>query len=260
MPNEMPPHARSFRLAPVALGLALLPATLLPAGAQMRMYEGPYGAPYGAPSYGYEVPGQIPPRVPRYSMLPPREVMAIVRGMGYRQVSLPRLSGGFYVVTAIDEFGPAALRVNAVTGRVVSVRSIRGGPSIAAPDAPPPSRAAAPAPRPSAPPVARVSPPPAPASAPLPPPRPPEAAVAAVTPAPPPEPAAPAPATAPAAAPGNPGPAPQPAPAPGSPAQAGQAPLNPTAPAPANRKAGVGTGGGASAGTASVLSRPKPSN
>jgi len=292
-----PLPARPFRLASPALflGVALLPAALLPIGAsvpaaaQVMIYEGPYGAP---PAYGYEVPA----RVPRYPILPPREVMNIVRGMGYWQVSLPRLAGGTYVLTAVDEEGPAVLRVNAATGRVVSARTLNGAQTIAVPGAPRRSAAPPAPPRNAAPPVARLAPSPQPSAAPLPPPRPPEASMAALTPAPaaPAAPGAVAPAAPAAVAPGATPPAQQstgpvppasavPPPAPiqapaqppaapsgasaeaPSPGAAGKAPDAPAGVSQAGqgpRKAGVGTAasGSASAGTASVLSKPKGAN
>lgn len=273
--------ARPLRLVVPAffLGAALMPAA---ASAQVLIYEGPYGPPPGY--YGGRPP------VPRYPILAPREVMNIVREMGYWRVSVPRLAGGTYVVTAADEEGPVVLRINAATGQVLSARGINGGPTIAVPSGPPPHREASPGapPRSAPPPVARLAPAPSP-SAPLPPPRPPEASVAAVTPAPndvPAPNAAPAAplspqATAPAnvapsvptpsgaaapatsAAPANPSPPPAaPAPTPPKPQEAQANPAAQAPQGPVSRKAGTGTGtpGASSAGTASVLSKPKAAN
>lgn len=287
--------ARPLRLAVPALflGAVLIPAA---ASAQVLIYEEPYGPPPGY--YG----GQVPSRVPRYPILAPREIMNIVRGMGYWRVSVPRLAGGTYVVAAADEEGPVMLRINAATGRVLSARSVNGGPTIAVPS-PQPHRQAPPSaqPRSAAPPVARLAPNPAP-GAPMPPSRPPEASVTAVTPAPGDVPAPgavpAAPGTPPAASPSAVSPSASPAApqatapasaapsaqtpsvaappaattsAPASPVDASAKPVvsqeaqaNPAPTAsrgPVNRKAGTGTTpGSASAGTASVLSKPKTAN
>lgn len=315
------------RARPIALAALLLGAGLAssgPAGAQVLIYEGPYGAP---PPRAYPAPPPPYPAAPRgYGMLGPAEVRAIVRGMGYRNVSAPRLAGRLYVLTAVDEEGPAVLRIDSLTGRVVSARSVYGGATIAAPSAPPPRYGAPPpgAGR-SPPPQARVAPAPsaaparsapvasAPASpVPLPPERPAEATVAAVTPAPVIAPAAPqtaapqttapqttapqatapqatapaagatpqgaapggASATAPAGAPALPPAQGSAAPATGQgnagAANAGKADATPASPAasppaqaavapPPRKKAGAGTAttDNASAGSASVLSRPK---
>ncbi len=270
---------------------ALLFGSALPAAAQVLIYEGQPGlAPRGYPvPPGAYPPGTYPPgtyAVPqaRYPVLPPEEIRAIAQSMGYWNVGAPKLSGRFYLVAATDQEGRALLRVNAFTGRVVSARNIPGGPAVAAPAPyPAPQRAAPPATARAVPPPAPTysAPAPAPAMAgtpaPLPPQRPPEATMAAVTPAPAavapstpapstPAPAAPA-ATAPAAS------AAQPAPGASANAPAGQtaaqqsanaAPsATPAPPAsaaqPQKRKAGAGTAttDSASAGTASVLSRPK---
>lgn len=235
-------------LATTRIGCAALGAALLfsaPAGAQALIYEGQYG---GVPRYA----------PPAYAVLAPGEVRNIIRNMGYGRVSVPRLVGPVYLVAAVDDEGPVTLRVDARTGRVVSAYTARNTPTIVAPA---PYRPAPPAPR-----TARVTPPaaapsagappamPAFTPAPLPPSRPPEASMAAVTPAPV------APPVPPVAAPG--------APAPQSEATAPAAPQAATAPAPAaqqpaappRKKAGAGTAttDSAAAGSASVLSRPKP--
>ena len=121
-------------ISALILGAAIMPSA--PAAAQALIYEVPYGyeRPYGPPPRGY-----VPAPPPRgYGLLPPGEVRAIVVGMGYRQVSRPRLAGRTYVVTAVDEDGPAVLRLDAFTGRVVSARSVYGGPTIAVPTPPGP--------------------------------------------------------------------------------------------------------------------------
>ncbi|MFS8042039.1 MULTISPECIES: hypothetical protein [Xanthobacter] len=277
MPRPLARPVR-FGVAAFILGAGLMP--LAPATAQVLLYEGPYGyaRPYGPPPRAYPVP-PAPPR--GYSMLPPGEVRDIVVGMGYRQVSRPRLAGRTYVVTGVDEDGPAVLRLDAFTGRVVSARSVYGGPTIAVPTPPGPGAGPRRAPSPSAPPraPAPVSPPVAAApAAPLPPSRPSEGAVAAVTPGP----AVTQP--APSSAPAVPGPeaakgaAPQSAPTQSAPAQSTPAPTAPasaaataskpdagrsaapqSASASQRRKAGAGTAttDNAAAGSASVLSRPK---
>lgn len=257
---------------------ALLIGSALPAAAQVLIYEGQPGlAPRGYPV----PPGAYPPGtypggaygVPqaRYPVLPPEEIRSIVQSMGYWSIGAPKLSGRFYLVAASDQEGRALLRVNAFTGRVVSARAIPGGPG--GPGGPA-MAAPAPAPQRQAPPATARAVPPAPAPsysapsptiagtpAPLPPQRPPEATMAAVTPAPAVvAPAAPEPAAVAA----------QPTPGASANAPAGQtaaqqsanaAPsATPASPAqPQKRKAGAGTAttDSASAGTASVLSRPK---
>ncbi|ABS65736.1 conserved hypothetical protein, conserved [Xanthobacter versatilis] len=268
MPRTLTGPVR-FGIGALILSAAIMPSA--PIAAQVLIYEGPYGyaRPYGPPPRAY-VPA--PPR--GYGMLPPGEVRAIVVGMGYRQVSRPRLAGRTYVVTAVDEDGPAVLRLDAFTGRVVSARSVYGGPTIAVPTPPGPGpRRPPPPPAPprSQPPVAAA---PSSPAKPLPPSRPPEPAVATVTPAPAVPQIAPAPDAAKAAAPQAPA-APQPAAATPSPPAQSAAPANPGATpanpeagrsaaqsasaAPQKRKAGAGTAttDSATAGSASVLSRPK---
>lgn len=253
-----------FGIGALILGAAITPSA--PTAAQVLLYEGPYGyeRPYGPPPRGY-VPA--PPR--GYGMLPPGEVRAIVVGMGYRQVSRPRLAGRTYVVTAVDEDGPAVLRLDAFTGRVVSARSVYGGPTIAVPTPPGPGprRTPPPAPprahAPAQPPVAVA---PSLPAKPLPPSRSPEPAVATVTPAPTAPQAVPAPDAAKAGVPQPP--ASQSAAPQAEPANPGATPANPEAgrsaaqsvsAAPQRRKAGAGTAttDTATAGSASVLSRPK---
>lgn len=266
--------SRARRLLPAGLAAGLLAlwgvALATPAAAQYYRY--PDAGPYGP----------VPPRyvpLPRGGALPPDEIRAIAFRMGYRQVSQPVMQGRSYVLRARDEYGPALLRIDAFTGRVVSAQPLRGAETIAVPGAPPPPMRAAPqrppaprppavAARPSAPrsaaPVA--APAEAPAEAPLPPKRPEFAAAPAVPEAG----SAVPPATAPAA---NADRAPAPAPAAVSPVASPAAPPaaqetkpvaaarpDPAKPAPA-RPAGVGAGtatGAASAGSASVLSRPAP--
>lgn len=249
-----------FGIGALILSAAIMPSA--PVAAQVLLYEGPYGyeRPYGPPPRGY-----VPAPPPRgYGMLPPGEVRAIVVGMGYRQVSRPRLAGRTYVVTGVDEDGPAVLRLDAFTGRVVSARSVYGGPTIAVPTPPGPGPRRTPppprAPAPVSPPVAAapVSP-----ARPLPPSRPPEPAVATVTPAPRPAPAPdaantaspqsiPAQAAVPQAAPADPG-------ATSANPEAGRSAAQSAPAAPQRRKAGAGTAttDTATAGSASVLSRPK---
>ncbi|MFS8037332.1 hypothetical protein ACI7BZ_10280 [Xanthobacter sp. AM11] len=274
--------ATPFATAALAIGVALLPAA---ASAQALIYEQPYGAyrtyPMPAPPAGY-------------ARLAPGEVRAIVRGMGYWEVSRPQLRGPTYFLTAMDEEGLVVLRVNAFTGRVVAARTAYGGsplPQVPPTGAPRATRRAAPVPVPGegegASSAARV--------APLPPPRPPEATMAAVTPAPvtsapvapapaplpPPSPAAgPGPAASPDAAAkpvATPAPAAAQGPPPASPPASAAANATPPAnampsaragapqsasaepPASARKTPGAGTAttGSAAAGSASVLSRPK---
>lgn len=248
------PRTRARRLRPAAcalvLGAGLLSAA--PAGAQPLVYEVPFGPPPRSTGPRYED-----------GVLAPGVIRSIVRGMGYRNVSVPHLRGRVYAITATDEEGPALLRIDAYTGHVVAAVNLNGGPTTAVPG---PDRAAPPrgARRVARPPVnvpsTASAPPPAPPleAAPLPPSRPPEAAVAAVTPAlvvPPPAPAAPG--ASPAvqeAAPVSPPPEATPPTASGS-----AAAVNPAPAQPPRRTAGAGTAttDSASAGTASVVSKPK---
>ncbi|MFG1215184.1 hypothetical protein V5F72_10305 [Xanthobacter flavus] len=289
MPHTVPLPVGSRPVLRAAALSALLLGSALPAAAQVLIYEGQPGlAPRGYPV----PPGAYPPGtypggaygVPqaRYPVLPPEEIRGIVQSLGYWNIGAPKLSGRFYLIAASDQEGRALLRVNAFTGRVVSARTIPGGPAVAAP---------APAPQRQAPPATARAVPPAPAPsysaapspsiagtpAPLPPQRPPEATMAAVTPAPaavaPAAPVVPTPAPAPAPAPAAATPPAQPAPGASANAPAGQTaaqqsanaapsatPAQPASPAqPQKRKAGAGTAttDSASAGTASVLSRPK---
>lgn len=268
------PSARRILPAGMAAGLLALWGVALATPAAAQYYRYPDADPYGA----------LPPRyvpLPRGAVLPPGEIRNIVFRMGYRQVSQPIMQGRSYVLRARDEYGPALLRIDAFTGRVVSAQPLRGGETIAVPGAPPPPARAAPqrAPAPRAPSVAaRPSPPrpeapaAAPAEAPLPPKRPevaavpaspeagsaaPAAAAADRAPEPPPvaAPAAASPAAAPAASSAAPAVAAKPEPVKPD-------PVKPEAAKPApSRPAGVGAGtatGAASAGSASVLSRPAP--
>ena len=172
------------RLPAALLAIGLTGAGLcLPAHAQYYGYPEPYGGRPGA--YG-SPPGYVP--LPRSGVLPPAEIRNILLDMGYRQVSRAQLQGRTYVIAAWDDSGPAMLRIDAFTGRVLSARSVRGGPTIAVPSpgparpprvAPPrgPNVAVRPDPSASAPrspnAAARAVPAPqAPASAPLPPQRP----------------------------------------------------------------------------------------
>ncbi|MFG1477794.1 hypothetical protein V5F53_03915 [Xanthobacter sp. V4C-4] len=247
--------ARVRAMLLLGCGMALAPLT--PAGAQYLIYERPYG--YERP------PVYVPaPRGPlHYVMLPPAEVRRRLESMGYWQVSRPVLSGRIYTVTAVDQEGPASLRLDAYSGEVLAARPLRALPPVAARPAPVPGQIPAP------PPVAIGSAPrPAPA-APLPRARPPEAGLAFSAPAPmvtppPPEtaqgrvPATPAAVPGQAAAPAGPSSsavAGSPVPAAASGPAVGPAPPLADA-ARAGTGAGSATPGGSNAGSASVLSRP----
>ncbi|MGR7995699.1 hypothetical protein [Xanthobacter sp. ZOL 2024] len=256
-PARRPAASPPWRGIAAGMGLCVAAATVASSGAaraQYLTYERPYI--YERP-YVYEEP----PPIRSYSMLPPGEVRRLVRNLGYWDVSVPRLAGRIYVLRATDEEGPVSLRVDAFTGRVVTVDS-------AVPRSAPPAYGALPRP---------ASPPPV---VPLPPRRPAEADLALTSPA------APAPAIAAPAAPPSAAPAPsasaprepaasaalQPAPsAPAPSASARVAPAPSAAPvaagaspapatpvpavAPALPAAGTATPGSEEAGSASVLSR-----
>ncbi|WP_238119768.1 MULTISPECIES: hypothetical protein [unclassified Xanthobacter] len=266
-PARRPAASPPWRGIAAGMGLCVAAATVASSGAaraQYLTYERPFI--YERP-YVYEEP----PPIRSYSMLPPGEVRRLVRNLGYWDVSVPRLAGRIYVLRATDEEGPVSLRVDAFTGRVVTVDS-------AAPRPAPPAYGALPRP---------ASPPPV---VPLPPRRPAEADLALTSPAAP-APAIAAPAAPPSAAPAASAsasrepaasaalqPAPS-APAPSAPAPsasapsasarvapapsaapvaagASPAPVTPVpAVAPALPAAGTATPGSEAAGSASVLSR-----
>lgn len=295
--------------------LALCAGALLMSGSANAQYydygPGPGGSVYGGPPPAGPMGGP-PGRGVRLSQY---EVHDLVRGLGYRRVSEPILSGRHYMVTALDEGAPVAIRVDAYSGRVVDVQPLIYGRAAPGgyypPEAMPPGGSA------------RTARPPVPNSAPLPPSRPfaregepemvPEASAQSV-----PEVGA-GESGAPVAGPAeqqypsaqgqwnealpaqdDPGPAPQlvtpaeqgvppnvvqqPAPESPNPAPQAVAPASPASPVGANAVApapsvvakpvaapppvarpvpdvgaGVSTPGGATAGTASVLSRPQAS-
>lgn len=235
-----------------------------------------------APAYG----------APVYGMLPPGEIRAIVRNLGYWQVSRPSLQGRAYVVSAVGDGGPVALAVDAFTGRVSPLTTVSG------PTYGPPPATYAPMPRPPASQAART-PPATPPAQPSPKRRPADVQTAKpdvgvpIPPAPgaaiPAAPATAAPDSAATGGPATPPPAGQPIPsaqpAPQTPAKTGaapgagqaippaqtppaQAPAAQAAPAPAQQAApaaqapatrtpaaGTATPGDVPAGSASVLSR-----
>ncbi|TCT08164.1 hypothetical protein [Aquabacter spiritensis] len=238
------------------IALAALAGSAAPAAAQYYYppayvpAPGPYAppgayVPYGPPAYGAPV------------MLPPGEVRAIVRNLGYWRVGRPALTGRTYFVTAATEAGPVLLGVDAFTGRVQPV-----GPAD-------PTRGIGQPPY-AAPPLAARSPTPPP----LPKPRPTEIEMAKTDPATPSPADAPPPVNTvpgdsgadapPTAAPQNP-PAPEAAPAPAQVVAAEPQPTPPQAAAPAARPtapvartgAGTATPGDVPAGIGSVVSPPK---
>lgn len=125
-----------------------------PAAAQ---YYYPYPvAPYGPPPL-YRAPGPQP-GARTMELLPPDEIRAIVRNLGYGQVGMPTLKGRTYLVNAVGAGGWITLAVDGYTGRIGAVAP-RVAPAARAvaprhPDAAPLTRA-----QPVTPPVVAASPP-----------------------------------------------------------------------------------------------------
>lgn len=130
----MTPDFRLPARLPCVAGLALIgamgaagpaaaqyyyPAPPAPVPGYGPVYGRGYGPPpaYGGPVYGapvYGAPG----------MLPPEQVRAIVRTVGFGGVSLPTLQGRTYFVNAVGDMGPVLLAVDAFSGRVSSVGTV----------------------------------------------------------------------------------------------------------------------------------------
>ena len=73
-----------------------------------------YGAPDYGNGYGYEYGGNGP------TLLPPREVYAVLRQNGFSPLGAPRLRGLFYSISAIDRRGDDGhLVIDARDGRIV---------------------------------------------------------------------------------------------------------------------------------------------
>jgi hypothetical protein len=83
-----------------------------------------YGAPtYGPPAYGpqaYGAPEYGPGNYGGPPLLPPTEVYAVLRQNGFSPLGVPRLSGLFYSIVAIDRRGDdGRLLIDARNGRIV---------------------------------------------------------------------------------------------------------------------------------------------
>ncbi len=149
----------------VAMGVSALCAgpLLISGSANAQYYD--YGPGPGGPVYGGPPPAGPMSGPPGQGVrLSQYEVHDLVRGLGYRRISEPVLSGRHYMVTALDEGAPVAIRVDAYSGRVVDVQPLIYGRAAPGGYYPPE------APFPGGP--ARAARPAAPASVPLPPSRP----------------------------------------------------------------------------------------